>query len=254
MPSRVVYSTQKVLDIFAEHKVKATFFTLGSVARRNPDLVKQIVAFGHELGSHGYGHRIAYLQSQKAFARDVHRTKRLLEDISGHQVSGYRAPNFSITEKNPWAYDKLIEAGYLYDSSVYPVWHPRYKNLNKPRNIFEIKRPEGSIKIVPLAAAKFNVLGYNIALGVAGGAYWRLFPSGLIKWALQRINVVDKIPFTCYLHPWELDSGQPHFSELSATVKLRQYTNLSKFESRLHYFLSNFKFCSIKELLEVNNN
>lgn len=248
--SRVDYSTRKVLEIFARHNVRATFFILGYSARRFPTLVRDIAAAGHEIASHGYGHRLAYSQSPKMFFRDVRRTKLLLEDISGMTVLGYRAPNFSILTENEWAYDALIEAGYLYDSSLYPVWHPRYANLGKSTLPQVMHRTGGKLYIFPLAVWTIHAGAKEFRLPVAGGAYWRFFPVALLKHGLTRINKTPASWFTCYFHPWEVDPDQPVIHQLSLLTKLRHYGGIARFEKRLDYFLSAFSYVPLREAAE----
>ena len=241
-PSRVEYATNRLLEIFARHNTKGTFFVLGYVARRHPGLVRSIAAAGHEIGSHGYGHRLVYRQNERAFFRDIYRTKRLLEEIAGQSVLGYRAPNFSITDSVPWAHEALIRAGYRYDSSVYPTWHPRYANLEQPRGTFSIKRNGKVLLIFPLATAQWNLFGRHLRLPIAGGAYWRLFPRTLISAGLRHLILTERLPANCYLHPWEIDQLQPRFDSLSFLTKLRHYGGVNRLEARLDYFLANFRF------------
>lgn len=248
LPSRVEVGTKRALEVFASAGVTGTFFILGWVARRCPGLVKEIAACGHELASHGYAHRLAYQQSPRQFARDVEFSKKLLEDLSGQEVSGYRAPNFSIKQENDWAYDTLIEAGYKYDSSIYPVWHPRYANTRKPTKPYALQRANGSLLIFPLATACYKLLNIQLRIPVAGGAYWRLFPRSLISYALMRI-AAEKAPFVCYFHPWELDPLQPRFESLSLPTKIRHYGGLRLFEEKLRFFLGRFRFSSFREVI-----
>jgi polysaccharide deacetylase family protein (PEP-CTERM system associated) len=246
LPSRVDWATREVLDLFDRHSTKATFFVLGYSARRYPQLVKDIVAAGHEVASHGYGHRIAYQQSPQQFLRDVRIAKQLLEDISGVEVLGYRAPNFSITPKNPWAYSSLVEAGYRYDSSRFPVWHPRYAN-QQASLLPETLDIEGSpLTVFPLAVATLDVFSKTYRLPVAGGAYWRLLPCWYSAWGLRQCNRAQRIGVT-YFHPWELDPGQPVFSELPLRTRIRHYGNASTFKERVAYFLKRFEFSSFAE-------
>lgn len=240
--SRVEYATDRLLEIFARNQTLGTFFILGCVARRNPQIVRKIAAVGHEIGSHGYGHRLVYLQTEAAFRRDVRRTRLLLEDLTGKAVYGYRAPNFSITSRTPWAHGALLESGYRYDSSVYPTWHPRYANLDQPRDSFSVSHDGRKLLIFPLATAQWQVLGRTLRLPVAGGAYWRLFPRKLIDIGLNRALLQEKIPINCYLHPWEIDAGQPRFESLSFLTKLRHYGGVEGLERRLDHFLSNHRF------------
>ncbi len=250
LESRVEAATDRVLELFERCGAKGTFFILGYCARRHPNLVRRIAAAGHEIASHGYAHRIAYQQTPLQFSRDVRIAKSLLEDISGHAVLGYRAPNFSITNKNQWAYDALIEAGYRYDSSRYPIRHPRYTNIEKSRTPELLSRPNGSIYIFPLATASIELFGSEFRLPVAGGAYWRIFPKSLMAWGLKRIRDKENSWGTCYFHPWELDPGQPRFDELSLTSKLRHYTGVSEYEATLEYFLRRFEFGTLQKAAE----
>lgn len=250
IPSRVSSSTSTILDVFDEFNIKGTFFILGCVARRHPKLVYKISEAGHEVASHGYNHRLAYNQNKNAFRRDVYRSKAILEDITGKQILGYRAPNFSITKKNPWGHDILIENGYLYDSSIYPTYHPRYSNPEQPRNAFLLKRPNGNIAVFPLAVTNLSFSKLSLNLPVAGGAYWRLLPLWYIKWGLKRINKTDNTPFNCYFHPWELDTLQPKVSLLPFTTKIRHYGGISSFRNRLELILSSFDFGPIYKVGE----
>ncbi len=247
LPSRVEPSTRAVLDLFERSNVRATFFILGYCARRYPQLVKDIASAGHEIASHGYGHRIAYQQTPRQFLRDVRIAKQLLEDLTGEEVLGYRAPNFSITSRNQWAYDALIEAGYRYDSSRYPVWHPRYANTAQSVEPELIKRENGSIACFPLAVAPLRLLGREIRLPVAGGAYWRLLPRWFNMFGLRRIEAEGRW-FTSYFHPWEIDGEQPYFKQLPFRTRLRHYGAVSRFESIVEYYLKRFDFAPLKEV------
>ncbi len=250
LPSRVNYSTKLCLDLLSRNSVQGTFFVLGSVARRDKQLIKDISSAGHEIASHGFRHHLAYEQSPKSFLKDVCCSRKLLQDISGQEVEGYRAPNFSIRDQNLWSYNSLIEAGFKYDSSLYPVYHPRYDNRNKPLDIHYIERENGKLVIVPLAVLPFNFFGKNFRLGIAGGAYWRLFPHKLIDWGLKRIRHLGGGSGVCYLHPWELDSGQPVFDELKFLQKLRHYGGISKLENRIDTHLKNFSWQTISQLVQ----
>jgi polysaccharide deacetylase family protein (PEP-CTERM system associated) len=256
-PSRAEESIRKTLEIFSNTDTKGTFFILGQLAERHPHLVKEIAKAGHEIGSHGFDHYLAYDQTPEKFLSDVTRSKKLLEDISSQEVLGYRAPNFSITDRNQWAYDSLLEAGYKYDSSVYPVWHPRYSNTDKSRAITTITRENGSLLCMPLAAGELVLPGKTIRLPVAGGAYWRLFPRFFLRWGLNRINRCDKLPFCCYFHPWEVDSGQPRIEEMPWLTKIRHYGGIKTLDKRLEFFMRTFKFGTIQDVLkaqlEANN-
>jgi len=248
LPSRVVQSTEQTLECFERCDVHGTFFVLGCVAKRHPDLVRKIAAGGHEIASHGYSHRLAFTQTPKQYLRDVVRSKRLLEDLCGKPVLGYRAPNFSIQPDNAWAYDALIEAGYLYDSSLYPTWHPRYSNLGGATESFVMERSRGSLFIFPLAVAELRIPGANLRLPAAGGAYWRVLPRWYCSAVLRLRERTSRTGFHCYFHPWELDAGQPVFTQLSFATKLRHYGGTEKFEDRIEYFLRAFPFAPLKEV------
>ncbi|MCB0325772.1 MAG: DUF3473 domain-containing protein, partial [Bdellovibrionales bacterium] len=222
--------------------------------RRHPEVVRAIAARGHEIASHGYGHRLVYSQTDRQFYRDVYRTKRLLEDIVGCEVRGYRAPNFSITERTPWAYDCLIRAGYTYDSSRYPVRHPRYGNRQLPRQPERIVRPAGSLEVFPLSVAAITLAGREVRVPVAGGAYWRLLPLPLMTWGLDRIIRNDRMWCNCYLHPWELDAGQPVLGALPTLTRIRHYGGTRHFAKRLEYFLERYQFGGILDAAEASPN
>ncbi len=242
LASRLEQSIEKVLNIFSRLQVRGTFFILGLVAQRFPELIKKIAAEGHEVASHGYGHELAYNLAPAQFLEDVYRTRLMLEDMIGKPVYGYRAPNFSIKEGNEWAYDKLIEAGYRYDSSCYPIWHPRYANQRRSRKPELIKRESGCLFEFPLAVGKLNVFGRELRLPLAGGAYWRLFPLPYLRWGLRRMQEEEPGWFTCYVHPWEFDPGQPVFAELSFLTKLRHYGRMKSFERKFERLLQSFEF------------
>lgn len=248
LPSRVEEATQRVLDCCAEYKVRGTFFVLGYVAARHPNLIREIVKAGHELASHGYSHRLAYEQTPKQFLRDVSRTKKLLEDLSGKPVFGYRAPSFSIKKDNAWAYDALLQAGYIYDSSIYPIWHPRYDNREESVLPGKILRQNGTIYELPLATLDLSYKRLTLRLPAAGGAYWRHLPRLYCLSVLKIINKLARRGFVCYTHPWELDERQPVFVNQSALELRRHYGNLQRFENTLKAYLRSFSFVPIVEL------
>lgn len=250
LPSRLEYSVFRLLEIFREAQTTGTFFVLGSVARRWPNVIRAISSAGHEIASHGYAHRLAYEQTPKKFFRDVYRTKRLLEDLTATEILGYRAPNFSIRDENSWAYDKLLHAGYQYDSSLYPVRHPRYGNRDKARTPFNVQRPGGSILVIPLATSEFHCGSVSTRIPIAGGAYWRVFPRHFISWALKRANEKEGIGCHCYLHPWEVDPAQPRFRELPFVIQLRHYSGISGMDRRLEHFLKHRSFVPIREVIK----
>lgn len=243
-PCRVERNVQRLLAMFAQHRAHATFFTLGWVAERYPQLVRDIVAGGHELASHGYGHLRASEQTRGDFAQDVRRAKALLEDIGGQPVQGYRAPSFSIGHGNVWAFDELLDAGYRYSSSVYPVQHDHYGMPDAPRFAYAA-RP--GLTEIPITTTR--VMGRNLPAG--GGGYFRLAPYRLSRWALRRVNVIDRRPAIFYMHPWEIDPGQPRVAGTDLKTRFRHYVNLSRTESRLGQLLQDFKWGRVDEVFSL---
>jgi len=243
-PSRVVSNTMRLLQLFDEYSVKSTFFVLGWVADRFPGLVRDIAAAGHELASHGYGHRIVYSQTPDEFREDVRRAKATIENVSGQVVRGYRAPSFSITKKSLWALDVLVEEGYRYDASIFPIRHDRYGIPDAPRHRHVLTRPAGTLTEAP--GSTVRVLGSN--LPVAGGGYFRILPYWWTKWGIARLNRTESQPAIFYLHPWEIDPGQPrlHAGRLS---RFRHYRNLDKAEARLKRLLTDFRFGMLKDVI-----
>ncbi|MCW5750341.1 MAG: DUF3473 domain-containing protein [Alphaproteobacteria bacterium] len=237
LESRVARNTGRVLDLFARHNVKATFFTLGWVAEREKALIRRIVDEGHELASHGYEHVRADHQSPEEFRADVRRTKAILEDVSGRQVRGYRAASFSINGRNIWALDVLAEEGYAYSSSVYPVHHDLYGMPEAPRFAF-LYRDRGEIVECPVTSVR--LLGRNLPCG--GGGYFRLLPYALSRFFMRRVNAQDGEPCIFYFHPWEVDPDQPHQPGLSLKSRLRHYTNLARMERKLDRALQDFRW------------
>lgn len=253
LPSRIIESTTLTLALLKQYNVKATFFVLGAVARKNKQLIRSIVDSGHEVASHGFRHHLAYEQTPKAFYRDVYCARKLLEDITGTSVIGYRAPNFSITDQNPWAHDLLFEAGYRYDSSVFPTRHPRYSNLDKPRvAYFQSLEQQRSLVVFPLAVAQLQLGKMSIPCPIGGGAYWRLLPRSYIKWGLDQLQK-SGLAANCYLHPWELDVHQPVFTDLEPLTKFRHYARTKTFPRRLLWFLQHYRFTSLCDSFALIN-
>jgi polysaccharide deacetylase family protein (PEP-CTERM system associated) len=241
--SRVVGNTEKLLTIFEQFDVRGTFFMLGWVAERYPHLVRDIAARGHEIACHGYSHRLVYEQSPEEFREETLRAKSLLEDITGSAMFGYRAASYSIVRESLWALDILVELGFTYDSSIFPVRHDRYGIPNAERVPHRISTPGGnSIVEWPLATAR--ILGFS--LPVAGGGYFRLLPYWLSRWGLASINRRELRPFIFYLHPWEIDPSQPRVAA-SWLSQFRHYTNLDKCEERLRRLLGEFRFGTAKD-------
>ena len=242
--SRVENNTRKLIELLAQHNTKATFFVLGWVAERCPEIVRSIAAQGHEVASHGYGHELITDQTPGMFRDDVRKAKGILEDICGKRVYGYRAPSFSITKDTKWAIPLLIEEGYLYDSSIFPVLHDRYGMPDATPTIHLLRGESGCIWEVPPSTT--NILG--IRFPVAGGGYFRLFPYPILRQLLKRIERAGH-PLVMYLHPWELDPNQPKMQG-SYLSMFRHYINLHKTEDRLRSLLEDFSFTSIREALE----
>jgi polysaccharide deacetylase family protein (PEP-CTERM system associated) len=240
-PCRVERNVQRLLALFEKHGTQATFFTLGWVAERYPQLVRDIVAGGHELASHGYGHLRASEQTSDEFRQDLLRAKGVLEDIAGRPVIGYRAPSFSIGYGNPWAFDVLVETGHLYSSSVYPVKHDHYGMPDAPR--FPYAARPGFTEI-PVTTTR--LFGRNLPGG--GGGYFRLLPYALSRWALRRVNRIDRRPAIFYFHPWEIDPEQPRVPGTSLKTRFRHYVNLDKTEARLDRLLGDFRWGRVDEV------
>jgi len=230
---RVEANTDRILAIFADAGVCGTFFTLGWVAERHPALVRRIVAAGHELASHGYWHRLAHEQKPADFAEDVGSARKLLEDIGGVAVAGYRAPTFSINTRNPWAFDVLTEQGYSYSSSIYPIRHDLYGMPDAPR--FPFRPRNGSLLEIPMTTV--HAAGRNFPC--AGGGYFRLLPYQLYRTALRRFNR-DGSPGIFYTHPWEIDAGQPRVEAAPRMAKFRHYLNIKRTPARLQSLLRDF--------------
>jgi polysaccharide deacetylase family protein (PEP-CTERM system associated) len=233
-----------MLDLFDEFDVRSTFFVLGWVGERHPELVREITARGHEVASHGYAHRLIYDQTPSAFRDDVRKAKTLLEDASGECVVGYRAPSYSITPKSLWALDILIEEGYEYDSSIFPIRHDRYGIPVSERRPYLIERPGGTLVEVPGSTTQVGALN----LPVAGGGYFRILPYWWTKWGISRVNEQEGRAAIFYLHPWEIDPEQPRLSA-GALSKFRHYRNLHDTEHRLRQLLTDFKFDTIGALV-----
>ncbi|RJG23238.1 XrtA system polysaccharide deacetylase [Massilia cavernae] len=234
---RVERNVARILDILDAGEVKATFFTLGWIAERYPQVVRSIVAGGHELASHGYGHLRASSQGRAEFAADVTRSKRILEDIGSVPVQGYRAPSFSIGSANLWALDVLQEAGYRYSSSIYPIQHDHYGMPDAPRFAFYPNGPDGLLEI-PITTVQLM----QRKLPAGGGGYFRLLPYALSRWMMERVNQVDQQSAIFYFHPWEIDPGQPRLDAASIKSRFRHYVNLGRMEGRIAQLTRDFKW------------
>jgi polysaccharide deacetylase family protein (PEP-CTERM system associated) len=233
---RAEASTQRILELLAAESVRATFFVLGWVARRSPQLVRAIHAGGHEVACHGLTHQMVIRQSPEQFRSETTEAKKLLEDAIGAPVRGYRAATYSITRESLWALDILAELGFIYDSSIFPIRHDLYGIPDAPRFPY---RPHGEgLLEIPVTTVEF--LGQRLPCG--GGGYFRLLPYGLFRRALERVNQRDKQPAVFYCHPWEIDPGQPRISGLSLKSRFRHYTNLAKMEGRMRQLLRDFNW------------
>ena len=231
---RVERNVDLILAMLDQHETKGTFFTLGWIAERYPELIRRIVAEGHELASHGYGHERASEQTAAAFFADINLAKLILEDLAGQEVKGYRAPSFSIGQHNLWAFDCLERAGYRYSSSIYPIRHDHYGMPDAPRHAHAV----GGLLEVPATTMRF----LNRNWPASGGGYFRLMPYGLSRWMLRRVNHVDQLAAVFYFHPWEIDADQPRIPGISAKTRFRHYVNIHRMEARLNRLLGDFQW------------
>ena len=245
LPHRVEANTEQFLKMFAETGTQATFFTLGWVAERYPALVRRIVAAGHELASHGYEHRLADKQSPEEFRRDVGRARRLLEAVGGVTVRGYRAPTFSISTRNPWAFDVLADEGYTYSSSVFPIRHDLYGVPGASR--FPHRVACGRLLEIPMTTVR--LVGRN--LPCSGGGYFRLLPYTIFRAGLERFNDRDKACGMFYIHPWEIDPDQPRVDAAPAMAKFRHYVNMSRTAGRVRRLLRDFAWGRVDQVFQT---
>lgn len=244
MEYRVEANTHRLLDLLDRHSTRATFFTLGWVAEKSPQLVRDIQKAGHEVASHGYSHQLIYNQTPKVFREETRRSKQILEDITGEPITGYRAASYSITSQSRWALDILAEEGFVWDSSIFPVHHDRYGMPGTPRWPHGLTTDKGyELAEFPLSTLKFP--GYT--LPIAGGGYFRLFPYWFSRWGLGSINRQGQ-PFVFYLHPWEVDPGQPRL-DVKWFSRFRHYNNLDVCEERLSKLLGHFRFTTMGNVL-----
>lgn len=230
---RIERNMERILALLDERGIRATFFTLGWIAERYPALVRRIVAGGHELASHGYGHERVSDLSPEAFFRDIHHAKTLLQDIAGVPVQGYRAPSFSIGQGNLWALDALERAGYRYSSSIYPIAHDHYGMPEAPRFAHQIRA--GLLEVPPTT---LRLLSRNFP--ASGGGYFRFFPYALSRWMLRQVHRHDRAPAVFYFHPWEIDAGQPRVAGIGLKTRFRHYVNVGRMEQRLGRLLQDF--------------
>jgi polysaccharide deacetylase family protein (PEP-CTERM system associated) len=243
--SRVERNTETLLNLLAGRGIRGTFFVLGWIADRHPQLVRRIAAAGHEIASHGYSHQLIYRQSPSEFRSETVHSKHLLEDLTGAAVLGYRAASFSITRQSLWALDVLIDLGFQYDSSVFPIRHDRYGIPGAAPEPGRITAPSGrTIAEFPMSTASFC----GVRVPVSGGGYFRLLPYRLTRSGLRQINEARGLPFTFYLHPWEVDPDQPRV-KVGWLSRFRHYTNLHSCEARLRRLLNDFSFGTMREVL-----
>jgi polysaccharide deacetylase family protein (PEP-CTERM system associated) len=244
---RVEANTRRLLALFDKAAVSGTFFMLGWVADRYPGLVREIVAGGHELACHGYSHRLIYTQAQREFREETLRAKKLLEDVGGVPVNGYRAASYSITSRSTWAISVLVEAGFRYDSSIVPVKHDLYGMRGARAHPYRM-RLAGGQTLVEFPPSTIELAGLRIP--IAGGGYFRLFPYWFSRWAMNRVNACDGQPFSFYLHPWEIDPAQPRI-DAPLKSRFRHYNNLDKCEARLCRLLKDFRFAPMQSVLDA---
>jgi polysaccharide deacetylase family protein (PEP-CTERM system associated) len=240
--SRVVQNTRQILDILAQHSLKATFFFVGWVAEQHPELVRQVDADGHEIATHGYAHQLVTAQTPKQLAQDIRRSLHILEDIVGQKVVGYRAPSYSITPKTAWALDILPSFGLRYDSSIFPIHHDLGGFPGSRRHPYQISK---ELWEFPLTTCRL----WRWTFPVAGGGYLRLYPYPLTRWAIRQVND-EGIPAVVYVHPWEFDPDQPRIGGASLLSRLRHYQNLNRTSARLSSLCRDFEFGPLKTVLE----
>ncbi len=238
---RVEGNVERILGMLDEHHTKATFFTLGWIAVRYPQLIRRIAEQGHEVASHGFSHERASDLDRVAFDSDIRRAKSVLEDLIGHGVAGYRAPSFSIGPGNLWAFDSLARAGYRYSSSIYPIRHDHYGMPDAPR--FMYQATDGLLEI-PITTLRV----FNRNLPSSGGGYFRLLPYALSRWMLRKVNAQDAEAAVFYFHPWEIDAAQPRIAGIDRRTRFRHYVNIERMERRLHSLLGDFKWGRMDQL------
>lgn len=244
-PGRAAANVGRILELFEQQSVKATFFVLAWVAERSPSMVRDIVSAGHELASHGCDHMPAFHQTQAEFADDIRRSKAILEDLGGVAVTGYRAPSFSITPRNAWAFEELANAGYRYSSSVFPVRHDFYGWPDAPRFTYA-PGPEG---LLECPVTTMELAGGRLPFG--GGGYFRLLPYPVFRWGLNRVRSTDEQPCFFYFHPWEIDTEQPRVKGARLSSRFRHYVNLHRVESRLRQLTTDFRWGRYDQILGI---
>ena len=244
--TRVEDNVARILDLFAEADVSATFFTLGWIAERHPGLIRRITEAGHEVASHGYDHARVFTFDRKAFAADIIRARNILQECSGQPVTGYRAPSFSIDARTPWAFEELAEQGYDYSSSVAPIAHDHYGWPQAPRFAFKPLASSDLVEI-PVTTAQLG----NKRLAAGGGGFFRVLPYAFTRWAIRQVNNDDRRPAVFYFHPWEVDPHQPRVADAPLRSKLRHYTNLNKMAAKLAKLSREFEWGRMDELARI---
>ena len=237
LSDRVERNVERILQLFDEAQVKATFFTLGWVARRHGPLMRRIAGAGHELASHGWDHARVFTLDRAAFAEDIRKARREIEDAAGVEVCGYRAPSFSIDQRTPWAYQELAEQGYAYSSSVAPIAHDHYGWREAPRFAF---RPLAGSQLIEIPVTTAEFAGRRLAAG--GGGFFRVLPYGFSRWAIRQVNRREQRPAVFYFHPWEIDPGQPRVQGATLKSRLRHYTNLDAMAGKLRQLVGEFRW------------
>lgn len=248
MPRRVEANTNRVMDILDECALKATFFVLGWVAERHPELVRRMSKEGHEVCCHGFSHQRITAMTQQEFADDLDRSKKLLQDLSGQEVAGYRAPSYTITARTIWALDTLVEAGFKYDSSIFPIHHDIYGMPDADRFIHRIQRESGSLLEFPPTTFQLKLPGKELNLPVSGGGYLRLLPVSWISAAFKKTNGFGH-PCVLYFHPWEIDPGQPRI-KAPLKSRFRHYLNLARTESKLRSLFGAHSFAPMRQVFD----
>jgi polysaccharide deacetylase family protein (PEP-CTERM system associated) len=244
--SRVEFSTRRLLEIFAKHQARATFFVLGWIAERCPKMVREMATAGHEIACHGYGHRFIGHQSRAEFRQDVRRAKGILEDLIGEEVEGYRAPTYSITTQSLWALDILVEEGFRYDSSIFPIHHDRYGIPEAERFPHTIRCTAGEMLEFPPSTVR--LAGQNMPM--VGGGYFRFLPYRWFRWGIHHLNTVEEQAAVFMVHAWEVDPAQPIVPGSQLNIWRHRF-NLQKTEPRLHRLLSDFRFSTMREVLQL---
>ncbi len=247
--SRVVRNTERILDLLGEVDAKGTFFVLSWNAERHPELVRRIAEAGHEVASHGYAHGLVYEQTPEAFREDVTRAKRVLEDLSGAPVVGYRSPSFSITARSVWALDILLECGFRYDSSFFPIRDALHGLPEAGRFPSVIRRRDGQ-SLVEFPISTVRAFGRTLPLG--GGGYLRLLPYAYFSWGIRRVNLAEGRPTVVYVHPWEVDPGQPRIPTAGRRGFSTHYVGLRGTDAKLQRLLREFRFAPLRRVLGLD--